>query len=55
MTKRKWDSVEVFSPRTEVILLWLFATKREQHLLEHKSVSLKHNQNKDVKNASAKE
>lgn len=54
-TDRYSDEVEQFSSHTEDKLLWLLTIRMEQHLLLHKAVSLKHDQNKDVINASVKD
>lgn len=54
-TDRYSDEVEQFSSHTEDNLLWLLTIRMEQHLLLHKAVSLKHDQNKDVINVSVKD
>lgn len=45
----------ILSALFHIILLWLSVTKWKKHPLVHESVSLKHNQNKDVENVSEKE
>lgn len=54
-TDRYSDEVEQFSSHTEGKLLRLLTIRMEQHLPLHKAVSLKHDQNKDVINASVKD